>query len=50
MASLEYTLWLVRHFGLTLQLDAGVSVYTGVGNMSPDPVIPLVRLNGGLAF
>jgi hypothetical protein len=52
MVSLEYTVWFARHFGLTIQLDAGVSLYTGAGNMSPSPgaVSPMFRLNGGLGF
>jgi hypothetical protein len=56
VASLEYTYWLARHFGLQVQFDAGVNfriaaIDRGYGSTAvPLPVIPFGRIMIGVAF
>jgi hypothetical protein len=50
MLSLEYVYWFSRHFGLTSQLNAGVSYYWFESNQTSNGFKPLANLSFGLAF
>jgi hypothetical protein len=55
LASLQYDHWFRPHFGLQVQIDAGITVLVGrietqYGRGDVAPVIPNLRLGSGFAF